>query len=294
MDIQMPEMDGLTATKKIRETLNQVQLPIIAMTAHTLGENIDNSLAAGMNSYLCKPLEPELLYQILVQYLPPVAQSIKAPVQSSKMHNLTEQCTNEQAELIEQLQAIPEINCDQALVRMNGRVSLYLKLVNDFGSKQHQLHQTLMTLFEEQQWEQLYRQAHSLKSNAAYIGADNISVMAKAIESALAQQQYDNVTLIKLCHALQPLTQAISKIFESSLAGMQAQPYSPDLIKASLATLLPLLQKSDIEAEDDMPQLLQLCTNSPFIDDIKEMASYVNDVEYEKAAAVASRILAKL
>jgi len=60
MDVQMPEMDGLCATKVIREEL-KLKLPIVAMTAHSLPEDIDKSMAAGMNIHLTKPVNANLL-----------------------------------------------------------------------------------------------------------------------------------------------------------------------------------------------------------------------------------------
>jgi CheY-like chemotaxis protein len=66
MDIQMPVMDGLTATRLIREQDKFKDLPIIAMTAHAREEDRDNSLAAGMNLHMAKPVRYEsLLTQIL-------------------------------------------------------------------------------------------------------------------------------------------------------------------------------------------------------------------------------------
>lgn len=66
MDIQMPEMDGLTATKKIREMPEFKDLPIIAMTAHALAGDREVSLDWGMNDHLTKPIDPELLYKTLM------------------------------------------------------------------------------------------------------------------------------------------------------------------------------------------------------------------------------------
>jgi len=67
MDIQMPEMDGLTATREIRrlESLNGKRLPILALTAHALHSDEEQCLAAGMDAHLTKPLEPETLSQLL-------------------------------------------------------------------------------------------------------------------------------------------------------------------------------------------------------------------------------------
>ena len=69
MDIQMPVMDGLTATKKIREQERFKQLPVIAMTAHARQEDRESSLAAGMNMHIAKPISAEKLYQSICQIL---------------------------------------------------------------------------------------------------------------------------------------------------------------------------------------------------------------------------------
>jgi signal transduction histidine kinase/CheY-like chemotaxis protein len=69
MDVQMPEMDGLEATQKIREELNLKEIPIIAITAHALKGDRERCLAAGMNDYVSKPIRPEQLYQMINKWL---------------------------------------------------------------------------------------------------------------------------------------------------------------------------------------------------------------------------------
>lgn len=69
MDIQMPIMDGLTATRIIREKPLYVTLPIIAMTAHARAEDIENSLAAGMNLHMAKPINSEALFSNIASLL---------------------------------------------------------------------------------------------------------------------------------------------------------------------------------------------------------------------------------
>jgi signal transduction histidine kinase/CheY-like chemotaxis protein len=68
MDIQMPGMDGYTATRKIRQEL-KLDLPIVAMTAHALAGEREKCLEQGMNAYLSKPIRQELLYEIISPYL---------------------------------------------------------------------------------------------------------------------------------------------------------------------------------------------------------------------------------
>ena len=68
MDIQMPEMDGLTATTQIRANPRYRNLPIVALTAHSLPEDREASLKSGMNDHLTKPIEPEQIYSVLMQW----------------------------------------------------------------------------------------------------------------------------------------------------------------------------------------------------------------------------------
>jgi len=69
MDIQMPEMDGIEATRRIRQRPDRERLPIIAMTANALAEERSRCLAAGMNDFISKPVEPELLFVTLLGWL---------------------------------------------------------------------------------------------------------------------------------------------------------------------------------------------------------------------------------
>jgi two-component system sensor histidine kinase/response regulator len=73
MDMQMPEMDGLDATRVIRRLPQAAQLPIIAMTAGAMDEDKQDCLAAGMNAHVSKPIDPKQMVRTLLAWVPPVA-----------------------------------------------------------------------------------------------------------------------------------------------------------------------------------------------------------------------------
>jgi signal transduction histidine kinase/CheY-like chemotaxis protein/HPt (histidine-containing phosphotransfer) domain-containing protein len=79
MDIQMPQMDGYSATHYIRDTL-QLSIPVIAMTAHALAGEKEKCLSCGMNDYIAKPIKAATLYQLLIKYIPVSHHHFKEPV----------------------------------------------------------------------------------------------------------------------------------------------------------------------------------------------------------------------
>jgi two-component system, sensor histidine kinase and response regulator len=69
MDVQMPEMDGIEATRRLRERFAAENLPIIAMTAHAYEKDRQNCLEAGMNDHSAKPVEPAMLIETLTRWM---------------------------------------------------------------------------------------------------------------------------------------------------------------------------------------------------------------------------------
>lgn len=187
MDMQMPVMDGYTATRIIRESFEQGQLPIIAMTAHALAGEREKCLAAGMNDYVSKPVEPPLLYQAIARWAP--NRSDKAPMTTDEPRNL------EMAPVIEppvtvQINSPPKLegfDLQAALMRMGGNKALLLQLMNDFVKQYQDFSARLEQAMAAGDYVGAGREIHSLKGVAGTLGIDHLAAIAARFEKTLKQ-----------------------------------------------------------------------------------------------------------
>jgi len=174
MDIQMPEMDGLSATKFIRGLGGKyLHIPIIAMTAHVLAEDRERSIKAGMNAHLTKPI-------VLDEALPTIANHLQISIK-----NATTQETGIYAELPE----LPGMNIKAALKRMRGKWERYRALILNFSESIINAESALNDLLENQESENAARLVHQIKGTGANFGADRLSKCAGDIEKLVRSQQ---------------------------------------------------------------------------------------------------------
>ncbi|MBU2277849.1 MAG: response regulator [Gammaproteobacteria bacterium] len=283
MDIQMPEMDGLTACQHIRQQLLLTELPVIAMTAHAMASDIAKSKAAGMDDHLTKPIDPQQLYRTLAHYLPAEPQQRPMPQVEQAGPTLTEQ------QQLQQLAECSAIDSARALKNLGGKLQLYLKLIEDFQLEHQHQAPKLLDLFQHQQWQPLYLDIHSLKSTSAYIGAFEFSQLCQQFETALSQQSASAEAMQQLCEQLQQLLQQLSNVLPTAAINRQFQNLTD-----ALTALLPLLQESDFAAEDLLPALLEVATDHPQASVVQQIAVDIRQIEYEKATSNTVQLLQQL
>ena len=181
MDVQMPVMDGLEATRLIRALPDRAHTPILAMTANAFVEERFKCLEAGMNDHVAKPVDPEVLYAALRRWLPapvadpPPATNPAAPVEQ------------EAAELQRRLSAIPGFDLAQGLTITHGKWALYRRLLALFADHHAGDAQCLRQQLQAQDWTAMQRVAHTLKGTAGNLGAIQIQAAAEALQTALRQ-----------------------------------------------------------------------------------------------------------
>ena len=279
MDIQMPVMDGLTATRLIRAQPQLQALPIIAMTAHATSEDQEQTHLAGMNEHLVKPIVPQLLYAALSRWLPP---SIAGDAVAAERARLAD---------LEPGPLLPGIDQNHGLALHMHRPDLYLRSLHAFRQDFSDIGQRIRQQLASTNTIEARRLAHSLKSVAGSLGAGTLSEAARALEQALAgaRPSSETATLVDR------LSEAAA-IINDGLVALPPLSSNPNCINKAkrddLASIIGQLEQNlrdaDAESEAQLDRLkAALADAAPLHHEQEEMLAslggLIDDVEYEAA-----------
>jgi len=184
MDIQMPEMDGLEATRAIRRQKGLKDLPIIAMTAHTLKEDEGKCMAAGMDAYITKPINQEKLFTTLVRLIPSPEEVSSARKQTKKLapeSAVTSAGSRKTYPLLPR--RIPGIELETAVKNLGTEEGTFVRILETFFTNHESIITAIETAWESQDREQVITLVHSLKGSAAGIGALDLHVLSQDLEA---------------------------------------------------------------------------------------------------------------
>ncbi|NJN61967.1 MAG: response regulator [Coleofasciculaceae cyanobacterium RL_1_1] len=242
MDIRMPEMDGLEATRRIRrlsqlgntQTRYLKDVPILAMTAHAFKSDLERSLQAGMNDHISKPIDPESLYRTLVDWLArgnsarqssgsspiPSASVTSAPASIAR----PDESSAPVSEVIlskPSLMRLPELDVAEGLARVYNDPQLYRDLLDLFTEIYQPFAADLHSAFEQDHAERVLHLIHTLKGAAANVSAPIVVQQAEQILQTLRTQtdrspalQFESDEIVRLLRSLDVTLASIDHVVD--------------------------------------------------------------------------------
>ena len=177
MDVQMPVMDGLAATRELRTLPGWVKVPILAMTANAFAEDRDRCFAAGMDDYVAKPVMPDRLYRTLDRWLNIKPDRPAVPARRPAGHD--------------PLAGIDGLDATAGLANVRGNVETHHRLLRLFASMHRDDVERWRRLRESGEREAARRLAHSLKGSAGVLGITGVQQHAAALDAAMRADASD-------------------------------------------------------------------------------------------------------
>jgi PAS domain S-box-containing protein len=308
MDIQMPVMDGYTATTRIREQPRWKELPVLAMTANVMGEDRAKAAQVGMNDHIAKPIVAQDLFAKLLRWIPHGQRPLPAGFGQEAAPN-----AQEALELPAQL---PGIDLPKALLSVGGNRALLRKLLGEFAQAHAEDDQKLRSALLGADWSGVQRLAHTLKGVGGAIGATGVQQRAGALEAALRAGRHGECEglLAELCQAFEPVREGLRGWVAQALRAERAEPDDAGgahadvddgqgsgnskptlnvLLRELMQTLAQRLQQMDFEAADAAQELASRLSRHGDPDAAQlavRLHQQAQDLEFEQALATLEQL----
>jgi CheY-like chemotaxis protein/nitrogen-specific signal transduction histidine kinase/HPt (histidine-containing phosphotransfer) domain-containing protein len=298
MDIQMPVMDGFEATRAIRNDLGLKDLPVIAMTANAMASDRDACLDAGMNDHVGKPFD--------LNHLVFVLQKVRAPHVSDS--TLALNVPKEEVSGTGLPIGNSEIDVEGALARISGMRTLYARLVTDFMKALDEVVPEFDRLLAIPALADAERHMHTIKGNAATLGANKLSMLAADLEKLCKQAapvdsiRSRKVALVAEVQSTKDGLHQVLKTFTDDDARQNEGnvhtaegPAAIDLaaVRPILNELSQLLKKSDFQALQKFAEVRELLS-AAMPDRIHAMDSAMLGLNFEAAQQLCNEMVSTL
>ncbi|PZO09815.1 MAG: hypothetical protein DCF27_04190 [Lysobacteraceae bacterium] len=276
MDMQMPVMDGVTATAEIRKLPGFSALPIVAMTANAMGGDRQRCLDAGMDDHVAKPIEPDDLWRALLKWIK--ARHVAGAPQE------TRPAPAEATGLTPALALIAGLDTRNGLRRVLGKQSLYLKMLNRFVASQRQAVPSIRAALEGGDLATAERIAHTTRGSAGNIGATRLASLATAVEAAIKDHQPREAVDALLDALSGPLEGMVVALADALPAAPEAAPMAVDLsglpdVVAKLDALLAYGDAAAITLLDEQGELLR----AAFPNHHHQISAAIRAIDFETA-----------
>ncbi len=285
MDMQMPELDGLAATRVLRADARFASIPIIAMTANAMKADLDACLAAGMNDHVTKPIDRKVLVETLRRWLP--ARKVeRSPVTAPSSASLPDETS------------LPGIEVAATLARLGLDRATLDRMLLRFADGQGPTLDALRAAVADGDRAAAARHAHAIAGAAGNLGADGLRIAAKALEQAGRDGDADLAPLTADVDAQAAIVFSSIRTLRSSddtAASSDGGPFDRAVARAALERLDAALGASDLSGVTGALAELGSAGLPSFAQvDFSELRESVEGYDYDQARGIAARLLARL
>jgi signal transduction histidine kinase/DNA-binding response OmpR family regulator len=254
MDMQMPVMDGIAATKAIRSDPRFRELPIIAMTANAMDAEREMCRQAGMNDHVAKPVDPDLMFAVMMKWLKPRHARLSEPP-----------AQNFEAASAKNLSDMPEINgvdIKNGLKRVGGNSRLYRDLLVKFAAKHSKADAQIADALHIGDRDSAERIAHTIKGVAGNIGIKQVQSVAEKLEKSIRENDSSVETILNdFTSILHTQVTAIEQTLPSETLVPEVQSnksFNPISASREITRLRSQLEASEGDSEDTFRTLKNL------------------------------------
>ncbi|NNL54981.1 MAG: response regulator [Woeseia sp.] len=249
MDVQMPVMDGYTATEQIRAKSHLDQLPILAMTANAMQQDRERGTAAGMNDYIPKPIDPDELHRALLRWIEPGERDFDE--QQLAAAHTAEAVTDALPD------SLPGVNISAGLKRVANNAQLYLSLLNDLCNDYADAPERLQIMLDGGDTDGARQFAHKLRGIANNLGADETGTAAETIELEIKDGALpDAEAMQRLAESLAELGRSQQKLAPLMVSDESAAELDDEQRHALFIEVTKAIADSNPEALDLIDKLL--------------------------------------
>ncbi len=276
MDVHMPVMDGLEATRRIRQSPRGVKLPIVAMTASVMTGDRHRSLEAGMDDHLAKPFTPGALARMLVKWIKP---GERAPLPDA---------APAAQPAAPPLPAASGLDTARGLASAGNKPDLYRSLLDQFAREFGDAANRLEAAFAAADADKARFLAHSLRGVAGNLGATEVAQAAADMEQALKAGDTARARsgLAGLATALRHVLDSI-RLLDAGAGNEEEGPVRSNVDTAlagpGLDRLEELLARQDLDADAAAGELARLLAGTGWARLARELADAVAGFDYARA-----------
>jgi len=298
MDLQMPVMDGYTATRIIRQDARFKELPIIAMTAHAMAEDPDKSRHAGMNGHITKPINTEELYAVLAEWISAATPEREAVSKSETTPQPDPDNSDAVVPAPPDEKTLPAFldgfDLPSGLRRLQGNQALYRKLLINFGKRYAQRANEIRQALDAGNYSSAHKLTHEIKGVAGNLSASRLHTAATALDQLVKHASPQNpppedalaaaLTALesRMEEALQSLLQLSSLTVDSGpeISPESEQRLPSDLAKEAAIRLREAAEMGDVSALTEICEAMAARSKefTPYLDKITRMTE---DFDFE-------------